>query len=311
MAVALALCAGSAAQAECKLQMLASIPILFVNERPMVEATINGKPALLRFSLSRKIMIWGSALKEYDLKTDQPIETGAGVGPVSAASVRELEVAGSSQKNAHYTVAIDVKKDGEAGLYGNDLFNDQNDIEVDFAHNAVRVFRPDSCTGDDVVYWGGAYSIAERNRAGYLSVKLSGQTVNGTVALGNEVTFVLSDGAQHAGISLRKAGFLPPAMLQDGAVRPIAISIGMFREIVVGDEIIKNVPLAVGDVLPFSHTWGGPQILFGADFVKAHRIYLSATQRKMYFSLVGATVFTDIYTRLGAARPPLPQTPKP
>ena len=99
-------------------------------------------------------------------------------------------------------------------------------------------------------------------------------------------------------------------MLEQGFPKPVEIFIGTFREIAIGDETIKNVPLAVGDVLPFSHTWNGPDIVLGADFVKAHRTYFASSQRKMYFSYGGGPAFRDVYARLGV-QPPPPQTPKP
>lgn len=309
LAIAAALFVAPAAHAECKLQQLASIPISFVNGRPMVEATINGKPALLRFSLGPSIWLWGSALKEYDLKQDGPIERGANVGRnflVSKTVVHELEVGRSIQKDAREYLAVNVQREGEAGLYGNDLLNRKNDIEFDFAHNAVRVFKPDGCERDDVVYWGGAYSVVDEDPDGYLAVKLSGHKVNGTISPGNEVTFVLADEANRSGVPLRRAGSLPKDILEDGGMKSVDLSIGIFSQIAIGDEIIKNAPLPVGNVLSMSHAWNAPDILLGADFLKAHRIYVSAAQRKAYVSYGGGAPFDDVYARLGVP-PPMPK----
>src|SRR5689334_17787766 len=123
VAMALVFGAGQAAHAECKLQLLATIPITFVNNQPMVEASINGKPAHLRFSLNNATFFWGSVLKDYGLKEEVGYSLGMAFGPggsadVTTVSIREFKVGGSVQKGAHYYIAPEFKKPDEAGLFG-------------------------------------------------------------------------------------------------------------------------------------------------------------------------------------------------
>jgi hypothetical protein len=332
--VALALLAGQSAHAACKLQLLATIPITFVNNQPMVDASINGKPAHLRFALNSATFFWGSVLKDYGLKEEAGYALGTAFGPggtadVTTVSIREFKVGASVQKGAHFYVAPQFRKPDEAGLFGSNLFNGLNDIELDFAHNAARVFKADGCKEDDVVYWGGSYSVVDENRFGLMPVKLSGRTVNGTLGVGNEVTFVTSDAARRAGINSQAASSLPMGMLAAGTVKPLDVSIANFPEIVIGDETIRNAPLAVGNIWPPDNTTtmvvvgadflteqsmelSGkkiidvdrlPEIVLGADFIKSHRIYISASQKKVYISYIGGALFEDIYARLGAEDP--------
>jgi hypothetical protein len=103
-------------------------------------------------------------------------------------------------------------------------------------------------------------------------------------------------------------------MLAGGMLKPVEISIANFQELVIGDETIKNAHLAVGDIFAdnredpdgrrLSHDFiARPEVILGADFARSHRIYISASQKKMYFSYVGGVMFEDIYRRLGAERP--------
>jgi hypothetical protein len=313
LALALGLGLGQAAHAECKLQQLTSIPISFVNNQPMVNGTINGKPARLRFTLNNRTWIWNSALKEYGLKRLLNYAKGIGFGPggqtdLDGVFIAELKIGELVQKNTYYYLALDVNATDEAGLFGDDLFDNRNDIELDFAHNVVRVFKSPGCKDDDVVYWGGNYSVVERNAGGFLPFKLGGKPLNGSLSPGNEVTFVTLDGAKRAGVSLRAAGLLPMGMVAGGTLKPVDVSIANFPELVIGDEIIKNAPLAVGDIWVNDY-FHRPDVVLGADFIRSHRIYIAAQQKKVYFSYVGGELFQDIYARLGAPDPRKPPKP--
>ena len=320
--IALALCAGSAAQAKCKLQLLAEIPITFVNNQPMVQVSINGKPADLRFSLATRTWFWGSTADKYSLKTqhyDGDLLVYGPGGKTTGLSVRihEFKLGEFVQKDATFYLAEKVNNPEEAGVFGSGMFNEKNDIELDFAHNAVRVFKPDQCKEDDVVYWGGSYSVVGETKPGRFPIKVAGQTLDGSLNAGNEVTFVTMQGARHLGAPLRAAGSLPMGMLAGGMLKPIDVSIANFPEVVIGDETIKNAPLAVGDIFPvnkedpdgrpISHDFmDRPEMVLGADFARSHRIYVSRDQKKVYFSYVGGVMFQDIYKRLAAERIPDP-----
>jgi predicted aspartyl protease len=323
-ALVMALGAAQAARAECKQQLIATIPITFVNNQPMVEVSINGKPAYLRFSLSSRTWFWGSAARKFDLKHahyEDPMVTYGPGGKTSAASVRihELKLGDSVEKDKDFYLAPEVNNLEEAGVFGSGLFSVKNDIELDFAHEIVRVFKPNDCNDDDVVYWGGNYSVVAETKPGHIPIKLAGQTLDGSLDAGNEVTFVTLEGARRVGVPLRAAGPLPMGMLAGGMIKPIEVSIANFQELVIGDETIKNAPLAVGEIFPknredadgrpISHDFiARPEIILGADFARSHRIYISADQKKVYFSYVGGVLFQDIYARLGAEPP---QAPKP
>lgn len=321
--MALTLGAGEAARAECKLQLVTSIPISFVDNQPMVDVSINGKPAHLRFTLGMQTVLWGSAPKDYDLGTygamdPRRLSGAGGSSAVGHVQIHELRMGGFTQNDGRYPVALDVKKPNEAGIFGSGAFGGANDVELDFAHNVVRVFRPSGCQNDDVVYWGGNYSVVALTPQGHLPLKIGEKVLNGGLDVGNEATFVTLDGAHHAGIPLRAAGALPMGMLAGAVLKPIEVSIAVVPELTIGDEVIKNMPLAVGDIYPRNEVdmtrslVVRPEIMLGADFAKSHRIYISRQQKKAYFSYVGGAAFADIYTRLGAERPAAPPSePKP
>jgi hypothetical protein len=317
-AMALSLCASQTAHAECKLGLLVTIPITFVNNEPMVSVTIDGKPANLRFSLGGDIFFWGSMLRDYGQREiagtamGMAVTLGGGKAEVRGVQIHELKIGDTIYKDKYFLILDRVEKAGEAGIFGTSTFA-KNDIELDFAHNAVRIFKPDNCKNEDVVYWGGTYSVAERKKDGYYTFDLDGKALKGTLGAGNEVTFVTPTGASHAGVTSQAAGALPMAMVAGGLIKPVDVSIANFPELVIGDETIKNIPLAVADIYPgLKDASRAPDVILGGDFIQSHRIYISNEQKKIYFSYVGGVMFQDIYKRLGAERIPAPpQTPKP
>ena len=120
------------------------------------------------------------------------------------------------------------------------------------------------------------------------------------------------DGAAQGGVDSQAVGTLPMGMVASGLIKPIDASVAVFPELGIGDETIKNLPLAVANIFPGAKSDRLPQVILGADFFRSHRVYISIRQKKLYFSYEGGVVFQDIYKRLGAEPIPAPpRTPKP
>jgi hypothetical protein len=307
-----------AAMADCKLATLAAFPISFVNGQPMVDVTINGKPARLRFSLGLSPILWGRPARSFGLKIEPwgSYQSQYTWGPGGAVerkqtAVDNIKLGGVEQKGVYLPVLDDKAEHDELGRFGISSFDPKNDIELDFAHDIVRVFKPEGCKGEEVVYWGGAYGVLEENGRHFWTVSLNGKAIDADLIPGNEVTFVTPTGLRIAGLQSRSAGAMPNGMLTEGTYTPIDVSIAVFPELALGDEAIRNAALAVGDVYAADSKVTGagglralrPQIVLGSDFARSHRIYIARQQKKIYFSYVGGPVFSDIYTRLGVAPP--------
>src|SRR5207237_4262537 len=89
-----------------------------------------------------------------------------GVGgstPLGSVHVKEFEVAGVSARNFSLGVAGGLKREEGEGLLGSGFLL-QADMEFDLPNNKVRFFRPKDCVGDQVVYWGSAYSVLPISR---------------------------------------------------------------------------------------------------------------------------------------------------
>ena len=320
LAAAMLAAAVGPARADCKLQALAVIPITFVNDSPMVEVSLNGKPALMRFSWAYVPQLWNTSVAKYGLDALRSTDTvGYGMGGsshIGRARVAEFEIGGVKAKDIDFQLVEDDENVQEAGSFGLALAGFANlsyDIEFDFPHSTVRVFNPQGCKGSEVVYWGGEYATLNAAPNGWFDIRLGDKMVSGALVPGNEVTFLTAPGASRVGIPLQAAGPLPMGMIAGGVVKPIEVSIAALPDVKIGDETIKRAALAVGDIYVGDHMSGGidrPELVLGSDFARSHRIYLAVSQRKMYFSYQGGPVFTNIYKRLGAdPPPPVPDAP--
>ena len=56
-------------------------------------------------------------------------------------------------------------------------------------------------------------------------------------------------------------------------------------------ETIRNANLSIRDHPPQGNNVGMPDMLIGADFLRAHRVLISMSQRRMYVSYLGGEVF--------------------
>ncbi len=80
--------------------------------------------------------------------------------------------------------------------------------------------------------------------------------------------------------------------------------IGQFESFAIGNERIRNPKIHFADLwkhMTYTRTGsrlstsfaGNPDLLLGADFLRAHRVLVARSQRKMYFTYAGGTVFPD------------------
>ena len=106
----------------------------------------------------------------------------------------------------------------------------------------------------------------------------------------------VTDGA----INKREIGVLiDRGMMITSKARSTAI--GPFESFAIGDEMIRNPYLRFADIFRYSKfaTTAGhlpravahPDMLLGADFLRSHRVLVAHSQRRIYFTYAGGTVF--------------------
>jgi clan AA aspartic protease (TIGR02281 family) len=310
-AAGLALGAGTAAQAACQLQTMAQFPIVMHGNEPLVEASINGQKVnfLLDTGASTTVITREAAERLGLHATYMEGVTFYGVGGSDAAqitTVHDLKIGASTAHDIRMVVTgHGFGSAGFVGLLGADFLM-QADIELDLAGGFVRLFKAKGCQGDEVVYWNKPYAVAqlepgEPQTVVGLFVDLNGRKVRASLDSGSDRTIVTTVAARNAGVTPHSANVIAAGTTVGVGHEQVATYVAEFPTLSVGDETVRNVTIELGDIFAaatdtslgshIAHQVMGDGMLLGADFIKAHRIYVARGQGKMYFSYNGGPIF--------------------
>jgi predicted aspartyl protease len=312
-AAGLALGAGTAAHSACQLQMAAQLPIVMYGNEPLVEASINGQP--VKFLLDTgadKTLLWRGAAEGLGLRVvpmDRVVFYGIGGGEAAKiTTVHELKLGPAAARDIRMMVigpAGAVKTPRYVGLLGADMLL-QDDIELDFANGVVRVMKPKGCQGDEVVYWNKPYSVANiipSNSGLYIEVSLNGKKMEAQMDTGAWRTIVTQRAAAAAGVTPSSEGVTESGKSVGIGAEAVKVYSADFPTLSIGDEKVGNAKLELGQIfeadkevplgshLATQSPIPTPDMLLGADFMKAHRIYIARSQGKVYFSYNGGPIF--------------------
>jgi tetratricopeptide (TPR) repeat protein/predicted aspartyl protease len=300
MALALAGLSATAgpARAACELQKLGELPVTMEGLRPMVPARVNGhEGAFLADSGAFHSILTTQAAASFGLKlrgapVDLIAEGATGRSKLSLTTAEDFEFSGFLFHRVEFLVVDQPQGPGVAGILGQNVLR-SSDVEYDLANGAIRFFVAKGCGAAPLAYWAdGASSIALTESFRYLPhtlgvVYLNGMPIKAMFDTGAERSMVSTLMAEKIGIGpgapgARDAGYfsgLGNSRRERKWIAPVA----SFR---IGGEEIRNTQVMVGGL-----GVGDVDMLVGADFFLSHRIYVSLSQRRMYFTYNGGPVF--------------------
>jgi tetratricopeptide (TPR) repeat protein/predicted aspartyl protease len=302
----------------CKLNTLAELPVTMSGFSPTIKTKINGQDAtFIVDSGAFYSTISPAAAARLGLKVG-PAPAGfyvRGVGGRSDAGVTNVKVfnlAGANLRNLDFLTAGESFGDA-AGLLGQNILGIL-DVEYDFANSVIRLFKPEGCGDAAMAYWAGdkPFSVARFGATTPLNPHINaGATVND-----QNIRVILDTGAYRSVLSLKtaaRAGVTPqsPGTLAGGQTsgigrRTVESWIGAFDSFGFGGEKIANTRLRIGDV-----GLEEADMLLGADFFMSHRVFVSNSQHKVYFTYNGGPVFKFDRTQARAAAEPSPSSSSP
>jgi len=328
-AVGLALAGAAAAEAgKCKVGRIAEWPLRAKSYTPVFDGAINGQKIGILVDTGADIsLVHRSAAARLGLTRYQTGGRFFGIGGETHAEsvhIDEFRLAEGVRKNWEVLVAGEGNfSDDVAVLLGDDYFQ-QVDLEFDLAHNAVRIYNTKDCEGVSLAYWA-------TEPAGEAPIE-AGSRIRLTVAInGKPVRAQLDSGAGYSILSQADAarlGVTPesPGVLAGGCVRGLGEKradswFGQFESFAIGNERIRNPRIRFADMwrhVTYTETGsrlpnrfaGHPDMLLGADFLRAHRVLVARSQRKMYFTYAGGTVFPNVPSK-GCNAPSSPGDPRP
>jgi aspartyl protease/gag-polyprotein putative aspartyl protease len=289
------LSASTLARADCKLTEIGEFHTLPGVKRPVVDGEINGKPVKVLIDISGQTFMPLYEAKQLGLDL---VESGThwydGLTGVTQGYTSRIQVkiGGLQKRSLELPVTGDARTPfGFSLVLGDDFFS-QVDTEFDLAHNTVRLFKPSDCKPPQLVYWGAPYAQADimewkRDTPSVVAVAfINGKKLSALLDSGDASSIVDRRTAEAFGVRwLSAAG---PKLSSSGAESEDT-RIGEFDSFALGDEKISHVRVLTA--LIEQYDWYHPRMWLGADFFRAHRIFIDVKDRLLLFSYAGGAVF--------------------
>jgi predicted aspartyl protease len=304
--------AGAASPGKCTLARIAEWRVTSASSTPIVDGTINGQKVsiMIDTGATRSIIVRAAADRLGLVRYDAPGQRMIGIGgesKVEAVSIDELTIGTDVRRNWRILVAGEHDFGADiAVVLGEDFFY-QAEVEFDLPHNAVRLFQARDCGGASLAYWTtegagvvGIDAIFEANPRIELTVEINGRPVKTMLDSGASSSVVTKSQAAALGVTPESAGVVVGCSVGLGQ-KTVEFWRGPFESFRIGDELIRDPTIRFADIWRFStyrsaslisrRSVAAPDMLLGADFLRSHRVLVAHSQRKMYFTYAGGTVF--------------------
>jgi tetratricopeptide (TPR) repeat protein len=288
----------SAAPAGCTLSKVAELPVVMRGLRPTVPAKINGIEGKFLFDSGSSFSILNPAsVPRFGLRETPSSLVVSGAGGrsrVRIATARDMVFGGATYQRPDFLISEKGLGEGVAGLLGANMVA-RADVEYDLANGVIRLFRAEGCKEASLAYWAGdkPFSvidienlIADAHIRGVASV--NGVKMQVMFDTGASTSMIDLHAAERAGVTPTTAGVINGGASSGVGLRSYVQDwIGPFASFKIGGEEIKNTRLRFGDI-DLEDNVG---MLVGADFFLSHRVYVSHSQHKLYFTYNGGPVF--------------------
>jgi tetratricopeptide (TPR) repeat protein/predicted aspartyl protease len=283
----------SAVHAACRLEDFAAVAVTMVGMRPTVHVTLDGKDALFLVDTGAfASALSPEAADRYHIRVFQRAAVGVeGIGGAAfarAARVEHVQLGGADFFDRPFLVLPGLGR-GVAGVLGQDILG-QADAEYDFANGVMRLVRPRGCGGSDILsYWTDQPSTL-KTLTGSNGVSAQGEINGQRIRVGLDSGSTYSDmtlkAAARAGVTPSSPDVSPAVATTGVSGRPAPTWSAPFDRFSLGEEAVIHTRLRISQA-----SLGGDDMLLGADFFLAHRIYVSRLQRRLYFTYNGGPVF--------------------
>ena len=298
--LALALSAGAAGAADCKLMRIQDWTVRLERNLPVIDGQINGqKVAILIDSGSERSFITRSAAARlmltrfdasargmYAIPSDRPVE---------AVQVDELKIGAATRKNWSVRLAAAQDFGSDIALVLGEDFLSATDVEYDLPNRAIRLFEPRDCQAASLAYWakdGAGEAPLESGSRTMFMVAVNDRPLHATLDTGTSVSALTMPATARLGVNPQSPGVAAAGCSTGVGRKPVDYWSAPFESFAIGNEVIRSPRLRFGDVFKNAPPMADlPQMVLGMDFLRTHRVYVARTQKKVYFTYSGGTVF--------------------
>ncbi len=304
--------ADDAPKTHCRYTNFATLPIKAVGGSVLVDGAINGTDAvMLADTGSVSTSLTRAKVDKLGLKLGHAGISTFGVGGES--QVYQTMVDDLSIGKAHWhRVRMSVLWDGDmlrsfdALIGANILF--YSDLELSLAKGEMKFFEPKGCDDTFLGYWDEQAVVipmremAPDDQRQIFEVQVNGKTLRAIIDSGASTSIINLAAAARAGVTPKSPGVVEAGSSSGIGKHELKTWRAKFDSFSIGDETIKSPTIAIHDLygaaLADANTIATsdllqdePDMLLGADFLRAHRVLFAVSQRRLYLSYLGGRVF--------------------
>jgi hypothetical protein len=279
----------------CRLVRIAEWPVRFERDLPVVDGAINGRKInVLLDTGAYASLLMRSAADRLGLATRGTYESMTGFGgesEVTTTRLDELYIAGAVRNNVRVRVGAERPIPGVDFILGDDFFRNA-DLEFDYAAGVVRLFQPKDCRDTPLAYWDrAALSVPmEDDNKVVIGIKVNGTDALALIDSGASSSVVHLAFAAKVGVTPQSAGVVAGGCMGGVGSNAVRQWIAPFERLELQGEVIRDARIGIADFTPELARLT-PEVILGTDFLRAHRVLVARSQRRVYFTPSGGPVF--------------------
>jgi hypothetical protein len=216
--------------------------------------------------------------------------------------INEIAIGEAKRRNWRVLIAGEQQRNTGVFILGNKFFQD-HELEFDLSRQRVRLFKSQDCRGESLAYWAQSAGEAPIKIDKWITVKLllNGKPVVAVLDSGAATTLIDASVLTRVGADAQLGTAAQGRCLRGFGKEAVQSQIGEFDSIAIGNEVIRHPKIYFADLrkdVPRDRflffqiaVYEMPEMILGADFLHAHRVLISPTQDKMFFTYEGGTVF--------------------
>jgi hypothetical protein len=291
--LALAVLPTAVVHAQCDLGEAVTTPITFVgaDRVPVVTGTVNKQP--FRFKLHSSdatTTLYRAPLEKMGLSIRSNTTNYVGVDVLSV--ITDKVTVGAVARSGEFIV-LDKKTDLYDGQVGGTMLL-RNDLELAFADGYMKQNNPHGCIRTFLATWDPKAIVVpitanpgRNDLRPWFWVSINGTPVHATIA--TEAPYTMIDAKTAARLGLKHG---MPGAQDDGEViswreRKQKVS-KVPADVAIGDYQVKQATVRIFDM-----DLSGEMMVLGADFLRANRVLIAMSQRKLYITPVKEGMFAD------------------
>lgn len=297
----------------CKLVRIADWPVELVANHLVVPGSINGRRVGVMLDTGSGTMLLRSAADRLGLVRKEARGSRAfGIGGethVEVTTVDEFKLGDLTRNNWRVTVAGERDFGAAISVILGEDFLGQLEVEFDLPHKAARLFEAKDCAGAALAYWAqqaaSQVDLVPYYDAGdriIVPIQINGRPLSAELDSGSSSSVLDKPVAEQLGIRPDSPGVVAAGKGGGLGAKSVDYWTGPLQSFAIGNETINDTLVHFADLWKdATYTPIGshlarkidftPALLLGADFLRAHRVLIAHSQRKMYFTYEGGPVF--------------------